>query len=299
MDFVTEGFYPAFGASCYPDWKCDSDKYNLLSSSVDHQINTWKSSLKFNYNTLMKGKGRTVYEWGIAGNTTKAYAMVAMAREMRQAGVQVAAFFQYDTRSSAKLNGIYNDDMIEPEAYNIHFFNLYHTPSQAIDFFAARKTFWNVPLFGQYLAPADDQWAWSTFSSYRSNFSVASDGWSYAQSRATTDNNPTEWYNLTDLNDIITCVGNCRYWNYNGTGAVRLTITGSTATSKTATLTVCPDVIRLRNELYAPSTNKTQNITQLSSGNSRRLTFQNGFANNQTVTITVPSTCSSVKTITW
>lgn len=296
-DFVTEGFYPAFGASCNPDWNCKSDEYNMLSGPVDHQINTWKDTLKFNHNTSMRAKARTVYEWGTAGGTTKAYAMVAMAREMRQAGVQVAAFFQYDTRSSARLNGIYSDYAKPnyPEVYGIHFLNLYHSPSQAIDFFAARKTFWNVPLWGEYNAPADNQWAWATYSSYSNNFSVATDPWSYTQSRTATGINPAEWYNLTDIDDIITCVGSCRYWNYDGTGVLRFTVVAPRA----ASLTVCPDVIRLRNELYAPSSNPTQPITQLSSGSSRQITFLNGLAGNQTVSVTVPTACSVVKTVTW
>lgn len=299
-DFVTEGFYPAFGAACLPypnDWQCNSDGFNLLSGAVDHQINTWKNGLKYTHNAAMKAKGRTVYEWGTAGGTTKAYAMVAMAREMRQAGVQAAAFFQYDTRTSAKLNGTYSDYASPnyPEAYNIHFLNLYHSPTQAVDFFAARKTFWNVPLWGSYAAPSDNQWAWATYSSYSGNFSAASDPWSYTQSRSTTASNPVEWYDLTQVGDIVTCVGDCRYWNYAGTGVVRFQVSAA----RMATLTVCPDVIRLRTNLYAPSTDPALPISQLSSGTQRSLTFTRGLANNQSVTFVVPAACTVVKIVTW
>ncbi len=297
VDFVTEAFYPALGAACNPAWKCDADNFNLLSSPIDQQINSWKSTLKFNYNDLMKSKGRIVYEWGVAGNNNKAYAMVPMAREMRQAGVQAAAFFQYDTRSSAQLNGIYSDYEAPslPEVYNIHFLNLYHSPSQAIDFFAARKAFWNIPLWGQYKAPSHDQWAWATFSSYKNNFSVASDPWSYAQSRSTTSYNPVEWFYLQDVGDIVTCVGSCRYWNYEGTGAVRFEVIND----REATLTVCPDVTRLRTTLYADSANPNQPITQLSSGTVRTLKFINGLAGDKQIEFTVPTICSVVSTVSW
>lgn len=266
---------------------CDTDHLNLLSG-VAQSINTWRfgKGNHYNFNDKMKKKGRIVYEYGLFGNTKMAYAINPMAREMRQAGVQAAAFFQYDTRTSAPYNGVihpHGDG--RPEVYHTHFLNLYHTPSAAVDFFAARKTFFQVPLFGQTMSPvpSDNQWTWGAYTTFKGNSSLYSDPWTFAQSKPIENgvHNPIEWYDLSQKpNFTVTCVGPCRYWDYNGTGVVRFEKTND-GKSK---LIVFPDVIRLRAGLAGK--NSYDLITQLDYGKSRTLKFKDVFANKGAINFT-------------
>jgi hypothetical protein len=285
VDIVTAGFY-AGGAECNSDLvatgKCNTDYSNLLTGrdqwSGINQWRFWQKGSKYNFNDKMKRKGRVVYEFGVFGNSKKAYALNPMAREMRQAGVQAAAFFTYDTRTSAPYNGvIYPNGDGRPEVYGLHFLNLYHTPSVAADFFAARKTFYRVPLDGQTLSPvpSDNQWTWGAFTSYQGNSSFFSDPWTFVQSNPIENgvNNPIEWYNLSLVtNFTVTCTGNCRYWDYNGTGIVRL----EQSNDGKRKLIVYPDVIRLRDSLGGNSS--TDIITKLDEGMSRSIRFKDAFS---------------------
>lgn len=260
VNFLTHGFYPG---NCKTN-PCYSDSINYLSdSSIWAMINDWGRWLVFGFNSYMtenstldsklRSKGRVIYEFGAIGAANKSYAYTAMAREMKRAGVQAAAMFIYNPRTSSPYNGLNADwGPPEPEVLCSSFLNLFHTPRQAMDFMISREVFRSYPEFASRPdpMPKDNQYdrfgnnTGEMFVSYLGNLVSISTPQIYMEDNPPKSvseqivKNPVKDYSSTQAE--IYCVGNCRFWEYDGTGIVKFKKTSKT----TGVLTVFPDVWR-------------------------------------------------------
>jgi hypothetical protein len=192
----------------------NTDQTNLLPE-------TERSALDESY--LAIGKCPVVYEYGLPGTVHRVYMFPALARKWREMGVQVASFFQYDSRAGAPINGMdwgFGGPRMD-EWWN-EWLNLYHTPHQAVSFLAARLTFAALPLSdrGGYQLRRDYQ----TFSvgavSFGFNQVIYDDGSAYASTGSSPGWDPfgPAWWWLEPWRGLgprrpsqIYCNGDCKY----------------------------------------------------------------------------------------
>jgi hypothetical protein len=214
-DFILFGAYPG-------GWDSDNtDNINSLSKTGQNVIDAGMLSLNELKNKF-PNKGKVVYEWGTPGDVEKIYLMPAMAEKWRSLGVQVAGFFQYDSKTTAPLNGIdwgWGEKMYERDEWYNFFLNLHHTPSQAVSFMIARKYFYIYSLWTNFNIVGGDKLITPTTAvSYEKNAAYYVDDWTYMQAKE------SEWkpFNSFIPSQLkqITCVGNCKYWQYSGNGIV-------------------------------------------------------------------------------
>jgi hypothetical protein len=210
-DCITTGAYPG-GLPHTPE----NEHKNLLSELKDQTVET-----------CFAGKARQVYEFDAPGTVQSTQTYPALARMLRNVGVQTACQFQYDSRRLAAWN---------PD-WPTHYLNLWHTPEKAVSFMIAGETFRRTPRGTKYNAPEDDWVFGNTAVSFGRNAAIFSAPDCYMQAR------PTDWQPLAlpERPRRVVSVGTCPYFQYDGTGVVMLTFDGDTAW-----LGVYPDVERLK-----------------------------------------------------
>lgn len=184
----------------------------------------------WDFSALMANKARVVYEFDACSSLTKIHLYPATAARFRYQGVQVAAQFQYDSRSQAHLN----------RNWTAHYLNLYHTPERTVSFMIGGELFRRMKRGTKYPTPKDDQVFGPAAVSWRNNAALLCAKDIYMQAR------PTKWrpLKLPKNPKRITTVGSCPYYDYEGTGIVDLRVKG-----KQATLWIAPDCERLRYSL--------------------------------------------------
>jgi len=209
-DAITIGAYPG-GLPAEPT----NDKVNLLGTAAN-------ASLEARF----AGKARLVYEFDIAGTRDLVDMYPALARHWRNAGVQVACQFQYDARALAHLN----------QEWPQHYLNLWHVPGKTASFLIGSEVFRRLPRGATFPLPEDDQVFPPAAVSFHRNTAMLATEDCYMQAR------PTDWrpLRLPRNPQHILSVGNCPYFEYDGTGVVDLRVEGDRAT-----LRIFPDVDRV------------------------------------------------------
>ncbi len=156
-------------------------------------------------------KARFVYEFdGIM--TSGSYLYPAFARRFRNAGVQVCAMFQYDSRSTAEWN----------TDWESHYLNLFYTPGKAVSFTIAGRVFRETPRGAMY-AVGDTEQVWDHCAvSFDRNISLWTDGTDVMHSAPI----PPDWtpLPLPERPNRILGVGSSPYVDYEGTGSYELEI---------------------------------------------------------------------------
>jgi hypothetical protein len=144
--------------------------------------------------------------------------------------VQTACQFQYDARSIAHVNGDW------PQ----HYLNLWHVPGKTASFLIGGEVFRHLPRGASFPTPQDDQVFPPAAVSFQHNAALFASDDCYMQARKT-DWQPLE---LPEHPRKILSVGNCRYFDWDGTGIADLRIEGNIAT-----LRIYPDVERVNEGL--------------------------------------------------
>ncbi|GAA4460380.1 hypothetical protein GCM10023189_35420 [Nibrella saemangeumensis] len=105
---------------------------NLLANVDEYTI-------PFANNPKFKKMAKIVYEFD-AADVGRSYIYPAMAREFREAGLQVATHFSYDPTYMAYAN----------TEYDTHYMNLVYAPQKALSLMIASEVFHRVPLYKDY-----------------------------------------------------------------------------------------------------------------------------------------------------
>lgn len=172
----------------------------------------------------LDGLARIVYEFD-AISTSRSYMYPPFAAMWRDAEVQIATQFQYDTLVTADRNS----------DWNIHYLNFWYTPRKAVSFLIASDVFSDLPR-GAPFAPepmGNILPELGVAFSFEHDVSIEARPDVYRQSA------PTDWRPLpipTAPREIM-AVGNCPYWQYDGTGLVQLK-----TSAEGATLVITPNV---------------------------------------------------------
>ncbi|MCX7599999.1 MAG: hypothetical protein N2512_14200, partial [Armatimonadetes bacterium] len=186
-------------------------------------------------------KPKMIYEFD-AADVPMPYMYPAMARALREAGVQIANQFQYDCLALADTN----------VNWMTHYLNLVYTPAKAISFAIAARAFYDLPRgasFGDY--PENNR-----FGPFRVDFDTGLSemlGERYFMHTGPTQSRPPAPERL----EHIWAVGTSPLINYEGTGAYFL----DRLSPGVWRLELYPDVVWV-NDPYGPSS-RTREVSRL------------------------------------
>jgi hypothetical protein len=181
-------------------------------------------------------RAKVVYEWD-AQSVQKTYIYPNIAANMRKAGNQIAASFEYDMFVEGHKNSVWPN----------HYLNYYYSPQRAASWMIARATFKDQPVGGAY---SDNSGGTNTLAAYTktsfpNNISVYHDGRKLMHT-ATIPSSMTP--TLTWALQEVIGVGNSPVATFTGSGLYRLW-REITATKNSVILEVNPDV-HVNNRTY-------------------------------------------------
>ncbi|MCD6351780.1 MAG: hypothetical protein J7M26_06645, partial [Armatimonadetes bacterium] len=197
---------------------------NFLPAVAHYNVVRWAK---------LKGKPRLVYEFD-AADVPGSYLYPAMARSFREAGVQVANQFQYDSLPLARYN----------RCWQTHYLNLIYAPGRAMSFAIAARAFRTLrrgTSFGDY--PTSSRFGHCRVSYEEDLSEFADDEW-FMSSNDTTTRPP----NPDRLAHVWGC-GSSPVVAYEGTGAYFLDRLGPGVWA----LMVYPDVVWVADPFGGPS----------------------------------------------
>jgi hypothetical protein len=91
------------------------------------------------FGDLARSRGRLVYEFD-AADVGRSYIYPALARGLREAGMQLAAHFAYDPTYMAYAN----------TEYHTHYMNLVYTPRKALSMMISSQVFRRIPMYSSF-----------------------------------------------------------------------------------------------------------------------------------------------------
>jgi hypothetical protein len=269
--YLRETYYTTdidgFAFQWYPTGLGSGDPVDVNMLPYVDQYSLHTPNFDFGKEKEFKKRARFCYEFG-ASNIGINYIYPAIARALREAGFQMAAYFSYDPMSIAAQN----------TEYPKHFMNLAYTPKQATSLMIAAEAFRQIPLgknFGRY--PENN-----CFGDFRVNHNENLAELISAKKFYHSNTTRTVPPNLHTLEKIVGC-GSSPIVQYDGSGAYFLDKLANGAWR----LEVMPDAVRVRNpfqykpgetavviqwnkhtmELRLPDLGKSFAVTPLNEGN--------------------------------
>ncbi len=212
----------AITTSAYPGgWGQVNDGHNLIPAVPAQKIPD-----------VFARKARLAYEFDTPATNTSAYLYPVIAAMFRNAEVQVACQFQYDSISTAKWN----------TDWGAHWLNWLYTPAKTASFMVGRETFHSQPRGVAYNPAGDEMRFGPTLASFRRNLSLYVAPDLVVHSATIPDDLAAS---LPTSPRRIVGVGFSPYVAYDGNGIYTLTVSGDTAE-----LEVNPDQKLVGNSLY-------------------------------------------------
>ncbi len=207
--------------SAYPGgWEKVNDGLNLISAVTPQQLPA-----------ALANKARLAYEFDTPAANVSAYLYPVIAAMFRNAEVQIACQFQYDSMSTAAWN----------LDWNAHWLNWLYSPSKALSWRVAEETFHNSPRGMPYVPKGDEMLFGGTSASFKQNISLYADTNLVIHSRSVPERLRA---GLPPAPGRIIGAGNSPYVSYGGTGIYTLTRSGDAFE-----LTVNPDQRLIGNSL--------------------------------------------------
>jgi hypothetical protein len=213
----------AITVSAYPGgWERVNDGVNLISAVTPTVIPP-----------ALSRKARLAYEFDTPATNVSAYLYPVIAAMFRNADVQVACQFQYDSVSTAKWN----------TDWNAHWLNWLYTPNKAASYMVGRETFHATPRGAPYRPAGDEMRFGAALASFRRNLSLFATPDLVIHSRSVPSDIASS---LPADPKRIVGVGLSPYVAYGGTGLYTLDRRGDTIA-----LTINPDQRLIGNSLLS------------------------------------------------